>query len=330
MTSRCWKNWPGTGRLGQRGSFCVQLGPCGYRNYMEQTSSGPSACKWVVWCIVDQVTRRKLAVLTLGSTDLLQASGGGLDSVVLGERERGYSQVPGWAPVCWNSLNEKLASIRFQFAGGKVQSAVVCYGPNCKLADNLAFLESLGGALEGWPSWKKFFSEISMLSCVLTEKLGGAWLEGTGNLVWTRTVLCYWTCTSHGLVITNTIFEHKWAHKCNWYLTILGQRSMIDFIVVSFTRQSFRFTNLSTLTVVTERIKSEIQAAEMMFPQWVAGLSLINRVRSSDIRRELGPELLLLAVERSQLMWYRHMIRMPLCSGHVYLSMSLYVYFYLG
>ena len=40
-------------------------------------------------------------------------------------------------------------------------------------------------------------------------------------------------CAGHGLAITNTMFEHRVAHKCTWYRTTLGQRSMIDFVVVS-------------------------------------------------------------------------------------------------
>jgi len=43
----------------------------------------------------------------------------------------------------------------------------------------------------------------------------------------------------------------------------------------------------------------------------VAGLSLRDRLRSSDIERELGVEPLLLHVERSQLRWFGHLIRMP-------------------
>jgi len=42
-----------------------------------------------------------------------------------------------------------------------------------------------------------------------------------------------------------------------------------------------------------------------------AGLSLRDRVGSSDIRRELGVESLLLRVERSQLRWFGHLIWMP-------------------
>jgi len=63
--------------------------------------------------------------------------------------------------------------------------------------------------------------------------------------------------------------------------------------------------------VVTERMRSQIQAAEMSFLRRVAGLSLRDRVRSSDIRREVGVEPLLLRVERSQLRWFGHLIRMP-------------------
>ena len=39
-------------------------------------------------------------------------------------------------------------------------------------------------------------------------------------------------CASHGLAITNTI-KHKDAHKCTWYQSTLGRRSMIDFVIVS-------------------------------------------------------------------------------------------------
>ncbi len=46
---------------------------------------------------------------------------------------------------------------------------------------------------------------------------------------------------------------------------------------------------------------------------WLSGLR--NRVRSSDIRRELGEESLLFGIERSHLRWFRHLIRMP--PGHL-------------
>ena len=65
------------------------------------------------------------------------------------------------------------------------------------------------------------------------------------------------------------------------------------------------------LWVMTERMRSRIQAAEMSFLRRVAGLSLRDRVRSSDIRERLRVEPLLLRVERSQLRWFGHLVRMP-------------------
>jgi len=49
----------------------------------------------------------------------------------------------------------------------------------------------------------------------------------------------------------------------------------------------------------------------MSFLRRVAGLSLRDRVRSLEIRRELGVEPPLLHIERSQLRWFGHLIRMP-------------------
>ena len=65
------------------------------------------------------------------------------------------------------------------------------------------------------------------------------------------------------------------------------------------------------LWVMTERIRSRIQAAEMSFLRRVAGCSLRDRVRSSVTREELGVEPLLLHIERSQLRWLGHLYRMP-------------------
>uniref|UniRef100_A0A8D0DB40 C2H2-type domain-containing protein n=1 Tax=Sander lucioperca TaxID=283035 RepID=A0A8D0DB40_SANLU len=62
---------------------------------------------------------------------------------------------------------------------------------------------------------------------------------------------------------------------------------------------------------MTERTRSRVQAAEMGFLRRVAGVFLRDRVRSSVIREELGVEPLLLRVERSQLRWFGHLVRMP-------------------
>ncbi|KAK3558031.1 hypothetical protein QTP86_006407 [Hemibagrus guttatus] len=66
------------------------------------------------------------------------------------------------------------------------------------------------------------------------------------------------------------------------------------------------------LWVMTERVRSRIQAAKMSFLRRVAGHSLRDRVRSFVTREELGVEPLLLHIERGQLRWLGHLFRMPL------------------
>ena len=63
--------------------------------------------------------------------------------------------------------------------------------------------------------------------------------------------------------------------------------------------------------VMTERMRSQVQASEMRFLRRIEGVTLFNKVRSSEIRKSLNIELLLLRIERSQLRWFGHVSRMP-------------------
>ena len=63
--------------------------------------------------------------------------------------------------------------------------------------------------------------------------------------------------------------------------------------------------------VITKRMRSRVQAAKMGFLRRVAWVSLRDRVRSSAIQEGLGAEPLLLCMERSQLRWFGHLMRMP-------------------
>ncbi|KAK3538434.1 hypothetical protein QTP86_002334, partial [Hemibagrus guttatus] len=65
------------------------------------------------------------------------------------------------------------------------------------------------------------------------------------------------------------------------------------------------------LWVMTKRVRSRIQVAEMSFRLRVAVRSFRDRVRSSVTREELGVEPLLLHIERGQLRWLGHLFRMP-------------------
>ena len=62
---------------------------------------------------------------------------------------------------------------------------------------------------------------------------------------------------------------------------------------------------------MTERVRSQVRASEMRFLRRIEGVTLFNKVRSSEIRKSLNIEPLLLRIERSQLRWFGHVSRMP-------------------
>ena len=62
---------------------------------------------------------------------------------------------------------------------------------------------------------------------------------------------------------------------------------------------------------MTERVRSQVQAFKMRFLQRIEGVTLFNKVRSSEIRKSLNIEPLFLRIERSQLRWFVHVSRMP-------------------
>nr|XP_054589525.1 RNA-directed DNA polymerase from mobile element jockey isoform X1 [Nothobranchius furzeri] len=95
--------------------------------------------------------------------------------------------------------------------------------------------------------------------------------------------------------------------------SVVGKRELSQKARLSIYRSIYVpiLTYGHELWVMTERTRSRIQAAEMSFLRRVAGLSLRDRVRSSDIREGLGVEPLLLRIERSQLRWFGHLVRMP-------------------
>ena len=63
--------------------------------------------------------------------------------------------------------------------------------------------------------------------------------------------------------------------------------------------------------VMTERSRSQVQASEMRFLRRIEGVTLFDKVRSSEIRKSRNIEPLLLRIERSQLRWFGHVSRMP-------------------
>ena len=63
--------------------------------------------------------------------------------------------------------------------------------------------------------------------------------------------------------------------------------------------------------VMTERMRSQVQASEMRLLRRIEGVTLFNTVRGSEIRKSLNIGPLLLRIEKSQLRWFGHVSRMP-------------------
>ena len=64
--------------------------------------------------------------------------------------------------------------------------------------------------------------------------------------------------------------------------------------------------------LMTQRVRSQVQASEIRFLRTIEGVTLLNKVRSSEIRKSLNIEPLLFRIVRSQLRWFGHVNRMPL------------------
>ena len=60
-----------------------------------------------------------------------------------------------------------------------------------------------------------------------------------------------------------------------------------------------------------EKVRLRVQESEMRFLRRIEGVTLFNKVRSSEIRKSLNIEPLLLRIERSQFRWGGHVSRMP-------------------
>ena len=65
------------------------------------------------------------------------------------------------------------------------------------------------------------------------------------------------------------------------------------------------------LVLWSQRNGSDATEAISLFDLNIEGVTLFNKVRSSEIRKSLNIEPLLFRIERSQLRWFGHVSRMP-------------------
>ena len=61
---------------------------------------------------------------------------------------------------------------------------------------------------------------------------------------------------------------------------------------------------------MSKSVRSRVQAAEIDFLRKVRGLSLLEKLKRTDIRQSLNIEPLLLCMKRLQLRWFGHVTRM--------------------
>src|SRR6185436_1099244 len=62
---------------------------------------------------------------------------------------------------------------------------------------------------------------------------------------------------------------------------------------------------------MNQRQKSKIQAAEMRYLRRVEGITKMDKIRNEKIRNNLNIESIHNSVDKKQIAWYGHLVRMP-------------------
>ena len=93
-----------------------------------------------------------------------------------------------------------------------------------------------------------------------------------------------------------------------WHYSVVMKRELSKKAKLSIFKTVFVpiLTYGHEFWVMTERVRSQVQASEMRFLRRIEGVTLSNKVRSSEIRKCLNIEPLLLRIARSagsQLKW---------------------------
>ena len=101
-------------------------------------------------------------------------------------------------------------------------------------------------------------------------------------------------------------------HSCPWPRERLSsERLSLAMASDFFVSLASGLVSSTPPLVMTKRVRTQVQASEMRFLQKIERVTLFNKLRSSEIRKSLNIEPLLLRIERSQLRWFGHVSRMP-------------------
>ena len=105
----------------------------------------------------------------------------------------------------------------------------------------------------------------------------------------------------------------KFTKNVNCLYPLLKQKEIPSDVKVCIYTTVLRPVLLygSETWTLTTKLKSKIQASEMRILRLIFGVTKRDRIRNEDIQKSLNVPSILTVIERNQLRWFGHILRMP-------------------